>query len=109
MYYGFQNPGFQIPSDKILKFQIPEPNILWIPESGFPSYLGKSYVRYQDARNLTLGSSGYFFLIDTDVCRVNEAPREKKVRLGSLIKPLARFISRTDFWSQGNVVSLYHM
>ena len=56
---------------------MPLANILRIPESGF-SYLGKSYVRYRDARSLTLGSRGYFFLIDTDVCRVNEAPREKK-------------------------------
>ena len=83
---SFQNPGFQIPPDKIPKFQIPEANILQIPESGFP-YLGKSYVHYRDARSLTLGFRGYFFLIDIDVCRVNEAPRETKVRLGSLIKP----------------------
>ena len=110
---SFQNPGFQIPPDKILKFQIPEANILRIPESGFP-YLGKSYVRYRDARSLTLGFRGYFFLIDIDVCRVNEAPREKKspswepYQTVSSVYFILRIL-RTDFWSQGNVASQYHM
>ena len=99
---------------KFRKFQIPEPNILRIPESGFTSYLGKSYVRYRDARSLTLDSRGYFFLIDTDVCRVNEAPREKKSPSRGPYQTVSRVyfilgILRTDFWSQGYVASQYHM
>ena len=63
-------------------------------------------------RSLTLGFRGYFFLIDIDVCRVNEAPREKKspswepYQTVSTVYFILRIL-RTDFWSQGNVASQY--
>ena len=73
--FGFQNPGFQIPPDKIPEFRIAEANISRISGIRIP-LPGKSYVHYRSPSSLTLGSRGYFFLIDTNVsrrCRVNKA------------------------------------
>ena len=122
LYYGFQNPGFQIPPEKIREFRILEGNILRIPEFGFPYLIEKlcslsgstqSYPRFQRI----------FFLIDTNVPRRscvnkrretsrsaerNKSPSREPYQTVSTVYFILGIL-RTDFWRQGNVVSQYHM
>ena len=106
------------------------------PNSGFqketfrgfrnPDFLtwSKSYVHYRGPHSLTLGSRGFFFLIDTNVPRRSCVSKRRETSTSAernknpSREPYQKTVStvyfilgilRTDFWSQGNVASQYHM